>query len=96
MVGSADSRVGQSGYGPGWQRAANRKGQISSPAPQRDADGWVPQSGQSGFAKGDRVFHQKFGMGNVASVEGDKLDIAFDRAGRKKVVASFVEKMGQS
>ena len=96
MVGSADSRVGQAGYGPGWQRAANRKGQISSPAPQRDADGWVPQAGASGFAKGDRVFHQKFGMGNVASVEGDKLDIAFDRAGRKKVVASFVEKMGQS
>lgn len=93
MVGTAEARVGRSGYGPGWQRAANREGQRIMPAPQRDADGWVPSGGDSGFHKGDRVFHQKFGMGNISAVEGDKLDIAFDRAGRKKVVASFVEKM---
>lgn len=93
MVGSADTRVGQAGYGPGWQRAANRKGMSVSDAPKKDMDGYVPSSNSSGFAKGERVFHQKFGMGNVASVEGDKLEISFDRAGRKKVVASFVEKM---
>ena len=46
--------------------------------------------------RGERVFHQKFGMGDVKSVEGDKLEIAFDRAGRKKVVASFVEKMNKT
>ena len=39
-----------------------------------------------------RVFHQKFGMGNVVHVDGDKLEIAFDRAGYKKVVAGFVSK----
>ena len=94
MVGTADSRVGQAGYGPGWQRAANRKNHASTTPPPRDTDGYVPSHDQSGFAKGERVFHQKFGMGNVRSVEGDKLEIAFDRAGRKKVVASFVEKMG--
>ena len=94
MIGSADSRVGQAGYGPGWQRAARRKDAAISAPPQRDSDGYVPSSSPSGFAKGDRVFNQKFGMGNVASVEGDKLVIAFDRAGRKKIVASFVEKMG--
>jgi DNA helicase-2/ATP-dependent DNA helicase PcrA len=32
----------------------------------------------------------KFGMGDVLGVEGDKLDIQFDKAGRKKVIASFV------
>ena len=42
------------------------------------------------FAVGDRVFHQKFGMGDVVAVDGGKLDIAFDKAGRKKVVDSFV------
>ncbi len=42
------------------------------------------------FAVGDRVFHQKFGNGNVLAVDGDKLRIAFDRAGEKMVVASFV------
>jgi DNA helicase-2/ATP-dependent DNA helicase PcrA len=42
------------------------------------------------FAVGARVFHQKFGNGNVVAVEGDKLRIAFDHAGEKMVVASFV------
>ncbi len=44
----------------------------------------------SAFAVGDRVFHQKFGYGAVAGIEGDKLEIAFDKAGSKKVVARFV------
>ncbi|MBI77697.1 MAG: DNA helicase II [Rhodospirillaceae bacterium] len=41
--------------------------------------------------KGTRVFHQKFGYGMVLSVDGDKLDIDFEKAGRKKVMAGFVE-----
>ena len=96
MVGTADTRVGQAGYGPGWQRAASRQNKAISQPPPRDADGWVPDTSSSGFVKGERVFHQKFGMGDVKSVEGDKLEIAFDRAGRKKVVASFVEKMNKT
>ncbi len=44
----------------------------------------------SAFTVGDRVFHQKFGNGNVVHVEGNKLTIAFDKAGDKKVVDSFV------
>jgi len=44
-----------------------------------------------GLDVGTRVFHQKFGYGRVESAEGDKLDIAFDKAGRKKIMASFVE-----
>ena len=47
----------------------------------------------SAYAIGDRVFHQKFGNGNVVQVEGNKLTIAFDRAGEKKVVDSFVERV---
>jgi DNA helicase-2/ATP-dependent DNA helicase PcrA len=47
----------------------------------------------SAFAVGDRVFHQKFGNGNVLHVEGNKLTIAFDRAGEKKVVDSFVARV---
>ncbi|RTL97141.1 ATP-dependent DNA helicase [Ancylobacter aquaticus] len=43
------------------------------------------------FVVGDRVFHQKFGYGEVASVEGNKLTVQFDKAGEKKVVDSFVE-----
>ena len=44
----------------------------------------------SEFSPGDRVFHQKFGYGRVARVDGNKLTIAFDKAGEKKVVDSFV------
>jgi DNA helicase-2/ATP-dependent DNA helicase PcrA len=45
----------------------------------------------STFAVGARVFHQKFGYGNVVAVEGNKLTIQFDKAGEKRVVDSFVE-----
>jgi DNA helicase-2/ATP-dependent DNA helicase PcrA len=47
----------------------------------------------SAFTVGDRVFHTKFGNGNVVHVEGNKLTIAFDRAGEKKVVDSFVQRV---
>ncbi len=47
----------------------------------------------SPYAVGDRVFHLKFGNGNVTHVDGNKLTIAFDRAGEKRVVDSFVERV---
>jgi len=47
----------------------------------------------SSFTVGDRVFHQKFGNGNVVAVDGNKLTIAFDKAGEKRVVDSFVERL---
>ena len=45
------------------------------------------------FAPGDRVFHQKFGMGTVKRSDGDKLEIAFDKAGEKKVISRFVRQL---
>jgi DNA helicase-2/ATP-dependent DNA helicase PcrA len=47
----------------------------------------------SDFSIGDRVFHQKFGNGNVAAIDGNKLTIQFDKAGEKRVVDSFVERV---
>ncbi|MBN8972979.1 MAG: UvrD-helicase domain-containing protein [Rhizobiales bacterium] len=46
----------------------------------------------SEYSLGDRVFHQKFGYGRVVKVDGNKLSIAFDKAGEKKVVDSFVQR----
>jgi DNA helicase-2/ATP-dependent DNA helicase PcrA len=46
----------------------------------------------SDFNPGDRVFHQKFGYGHVVKIDGNKLTIAFEKAGEKKVVDSFVER----
>ncbi len=47
----------------------------------------------SKFALGDRVFHIKFGNGNIAAIEGNKLTIDFDRAGQKRVLDGFVERV---
>ena len=46
----------------------------------------------SEYAKGDRVFHQKFGYGRVEGVEGNKLSVNFDKAGDKKVIDNFVQR----
>ena len=43
------------------------------------------------FSLGERVFHQKFGYGRIITIDGDKLEIAFEKAGNKKVIGSFVE-----
>tara|TARA_R110002012_G_scaffold178886_3_gene344232 strand:+ start:73802 stop:76141 length:2340 start_codon:yes stop_codon:yes gene_type:complete len=48
----------------------------------------------SKWAKGERVFHQKFGYGAVRIIEGNKLLVDFEKAGEKRVIDSFVEKTG--
>ena len=44
------------------------------------------------LAVGQRVFHQKFGYGTVNAVSDDRLDVAFDKAGAKRVLDRFVER----
>ncbi|MCC0073524.1 MAG: UvrD-helicase domain-containing protein [Rhodobacter sp.] len=70
---------------PGWQRM-QRNAAASRPA----APAQGPKGGDVHYAPGERVFHQKFGTGTVVSVDGDKLGVAFDRAGDKHIVARFV------
>jgi DNA helicase-2/ATP-dependent DNA helicase PcrA len=43
------------------------------------------------FAVGARVFHPKFGYGRVRARDGDRLEIEFEKAGAKRVLAGFVE-----
>lgn len=54
-----------------------------------------PNPSGAAYQVGDRVFHLKFGPGTVVSFLGDKLDIHFDKAGSKKVMASFVEALSK-
>jgi DNA helicase-2/ATP-dependent DNA helicase PcrA len=58
-----------------------------------DGDAWlVPDEASEGrFYEGSRVFHQKFGYGRVLACDGNKLEVAFDKAGTKRVIDSFVE-----
>ncbi len=48
----------------------------------------------SAYSVGDRVFHLKFGNGNIAAIDGNKLTIDFDKAGQKRVLDGFVERVG--
>ena len=41
---------------------------------------------------GERIFHQKFGYGEIIYIDGDKLEVEFDKAGSKKVLEGFVER----
>jgi len=81
---------------PGWQRAKQqwKKGGGSTgrkpPPLQIEGELVASSSGTSAFAIGDRVFHDKFGYGHVAEVDGNKLTVDFDKAGQKRVVDSFV------
>ena len=75
---------------PGWKRMQARASQRPTPKAQGGAAYIVEATAVSSFMQGDRVFHTKFGYGDVIGVEGDKLEINFDKAGVKKVVARFI------
>ena len=76
---------------PGWRRLQQRgrKQEISEPLIQKNIT--IDLAAISSFGLGDRVFHLKFGYGEVMNIEGDKLDIEFDKAGSKKVVAQYIQ-----
>ena len=46
---------------------------------------------ESRFATGERVFHMKFGYGEIIGIDGNKLTVQFDKAGQKRVLDSFVD-----
>ncbi|MFW2852586.1 ATP-dependent helicase [Sphingomonas sp. TX0543] len=92
------------GRGPGWQRAAGSLGskpggewqsRTFTREPTRVVESRSPSvslgnKGRSDLVVGMRVFHQKFGGGAIVEIEGNKLEIDFDHAGRKRVMDSFV------
>jgi ATP-dependent DNA helicase UvrD/PcrA len=84
---------------PGWKRA---QANWSSPGVVKNRARGAPKEIEGKlvaasvvavpeFKVGQRVFHQKFGYGAVSQIEGNKLTVEFEKAGQKKVVASFVE-----
>jgi len=75
---------------PGWKRLQSRS-QQRGVAQLSEARGiTIDMTASSSFTVTDRVFHQKFGYGEVMEIEGDKLVIEFDKAGEKRVVAKFI------
>lgn len=90
--GGIEERVmNADGYNsPGWKRLQARSGQYGMSQPKESRTVIIDVEAVSGFTMGDRVFHQKFGYGAIIGMEGDKLEIDFEKAGIKKVVARFV------
>jgi DNA helicase-2/ATP-dependent DNA helicase PcrA len=84
---------------PGWRRAQENRAQASA-GPGARSRGPMTIEGElvasstaksAGFGMGARVFHQKFGNGTVVEVDGNKLTVAFDKAGQKRVLDGFVQ-----
>lgn len=75
---------------PGWKRLQQRQGQRPMSQPKESRTTVIDATAISSFTVGERVFHQKFGYGAVVGIEGDKLEIDFEKAGVKKVVARFI------
>jgi DNA helicase-2/ATP-dependent DNA helicase PcrA len=85
---------------PGWRRAqsyagqANAEREVRTPPRVIEGKAIVREAPSAHFAIGARVFHVKFGNGDVVAVDGPKLTVEFDRAGRKMVLDSFVSAAG--
>ena len=81
------------GRGPGWQRAVTGGFERTPPrvVEARASAVSLGNPGRGDIALGQRVFHSKFGYGSVAEIEGNKLEIDFEHAGRKRVLDSFVQ-----
>jgi DNA helicase-2/ATP-dependent DNA helicase PcrA len=83
------------GLDSGSRRQAGFSDWGSAPRRSRLAEGGASfharaRPSEFDFDVGQRVFHMKFGYGSVTATEGDKLHIDFDKAGAKKVMASFL------
>jgi DNA helicase II / ATP-dependent DNA helicase PcrA len=81
------------GRGPGWRRAVTGGFERTPPRVMEAKASAISlgNPGRGDIALGQRVFHSKFGYGTVAEIEGNKLEIEFEHAGRKRVLDSFVD-----
>ncbi|WNJ92419.1 ATP-dependent helicase [Bosea sp. 685] len=87
--GSGFSDSGGRGFGSGGFGGGRQRGPMLI-----EGELTAKSTGTSAYDAGARVFHVKFGPGSVASVDGNKLTVDFDKAGRKMVLDSFVQKAG--
>ena len=84
---AADANVYNS---PGWRRLQARAGQRGVSQPSETRNVTIDMNAVSSFVMGERVFHDKFGYGAIIGIEGDKLEVEFEKAGTKKVVSRFL------
>jgi len=72
---------------PGWKRM-----QANAAKTTRREPVIIDAKATPDFSVGERVFHQKFGYGAIEMIDDNKLSVAFEKAGTKKVIAEYVTK----
>ncbi|MDV6332543.1 ATP-dependent helicase [Asticcacaulis sp. 201] len=99
---SQQSRWDRAGYEPNYTKKAASSdfgGNLSGidmsrlapkPTPHRPSP--PPKPSAKNFKLGERVFHMKFGYGEIVEIEGNKLVVNFETSGDKKVIDSFVDR----
>ncbi|MBY6082614.1 ATP-dependent helicase [Ruegeria arenilitoris] len=92
MSAGIETRAAQANVynSPGWKRMQARQGQYGMSQPRESRNTVIDATAVASFTLGERVFHQKFGYGGVVGIEGDKVEVEFDKAGTKKVVAQYL------
>jgi hypothetical protein len=76
------------------QRVAEIEQQAQQPQLANNPSLPLATATTSSFKLGDRVCHDKYAQGSVVKVDGNELTIAFDKAGERRVVDSFVLFLG--
>ncbi|WP_066600927.1 ATP-dependent helicase [Celeribacter halophilus] len=71
---------------PGWKRMQQRTSRAGTPR----SPVTIEAKATVAFTEGERVFHKKFGYGEVMAIEGENLTVEFDHSGTKKLKAGFV------
>ncbi len=89
---SADMGLAGAGRSSHWDSSGFKPKVQKRELHPRTHDRKVMSESGTVFARGDRIFHDKFGYGKIVNIDGHKLDIAFEKAGQKRVMDSFVEK----
>jgi len=66
---------------------ANNKKEINF------SNDYIAKNNDNKFKLMERIFHQKFGYGKILEIDGDKVTIDFEKAGEKKLMLTFIEKI---
>lgn len=86
----SQSGMAQAGRSRHWDSSGHQNTAIKAPAISGERK--VQTAGGTILARGDRIFHDKFGYGKIIHIDGHKLDIAFEKSGTKRVMDSFIQK----
>ncbi|CUH76485.1 ATP-dependent helicase [Tropicibacter naphthalenivorans] len=92
MKSNLETRVAEANVynSPGWRRLQERQSDRPVSQPRESRNTVIDLTAVSAYTTGERVFHNKFGYGEIIGIEGDKLEIDFEKAGTKKVVSRFI------